>query len=94
MKTGTPMYKVFTVLLALCLLLINVTAFAGVFAPAFERELNLGDTGEDVLALETRLKELGYFNEEPDTTFDAQTQYTLKAFQMNNMLFIYLVPDA
>ncbi|NLM85947.1 MAG: DUF3520 domain-containing protein [Clostridiales bacterium] len=93
MKTGTPMYKVFTVLLALCLLLINVTAFAGVFAPAFERELNLGDTGEDVLALETRLKELGYFNEEPDTTFDAQTQYTLKAFQMNNMLFITGVMD-
>ena len=93
MKTGTPMYKDFTVLLALCLLLINVTAFAGVFAPAFERELNLGDTGEDVLALETRLKELGYFNEEPDTTFDAQTQYTLKAFQMNNMLFITGVMD-
>ena len=54
--------------------------------PAFTRELREGDTGDDVLALETRLRELLYFMNVPDTTFGPDTTAALAAFQSDHGL--------
>ena len=55
-------------------------------AAAEGRILKKGDTGEDVLALETRLAELRYFAGVPDETFDEETEAALLAFQARNRL--------
>ena len=45
------------------------------------KTLKRGDTGEEVKALQTRLKELGYITGEVDTTFGAGTEQAVKDFQ-------------
>ena len=46
----------------------------------------LGDTGEKVTWIQTRLKELEYLEKDPDGVFDEMTEEALKAFQRNNGL--------
>ena len=46
----------------------------------------LGDTGEKVTWIQTRLKELEYLEKEPDGIFDEETEAALKEFQRNNGL--------
>lgn len=47
------------------------------------RVLQLGDTGEDVTALQNALKYMGYLTVEPDGIFGNYTLNALKAFQKN-----------
>lgn len=44
-------------------------------------QLREGDTGDDVLKLQNRLKELGYYSAEPNGTFDAATTESVKLFE-------------
>ena len=46
----------------------------------------IGDTGEKVTWIQTRLKELEYLDREPTGTFDGETAEALAAFQGNNGL--------
>ena len=43
-------------------------------------------TSEQVISLEQRLSELGYFSAESDTTYDAETRSALESFQQANGL--------
>lgn len=64
------------------------------FAPVtYERVLKVGDTGEDVLALEERLNLLGYSIGIPDTEYDEDTFYAVKKYQDNAGLYPYGVLD-
>ena len=45
-----------------------------------------GDTGEKVIRIQTRLKELGYLDREPTGTFDEETEKALKVFQRHHGL--------
>ena len=56
------------------------------------RTLNVGDTGEDVYAVEERLKALGYLLEANDV-YDELTENAVKNFQSNTGLFSYGVAD-
>ena len=56
------------------------------------RTLNVGDTGEDVYAVEERLKALGYLLEANDV-YDELTANAVKNFQSNTELFSYGVAD-
>ncbi|CAN5878645.1 hypothetical protein BH23ACT12_BH23ACT12_09560 [soil metagenome] len=49
--------------------------------PAGSRALRTGDSGPEVRALETRLKELGYDPGRADGTFDQYTRFAVIAFQ-------------
>ena len=51
-----------------------------------KRIWSLGDTGETVTWIQTRLKELEYLEKEPDGVFDEATETALKTFQMYNGL--------
>ncbi len=75
----------------LCLMLAAVMALGAVGAwaeNAFVRELKPRDSGEDVRAVQQRLRELGYAVSEPDGVFSEETEYALKAFQRINMLLV------
>ncbi len=50
------------------------------------RSLTKGSSGEDVLALETRLATLGFFDGEPDKKYDDATAYAVRLFQEENGL--------
>ncbi len=50
------------------------------------RTLSKGSSGEDVLALETRLATLGFFDGEPDKKYDDSTVYAVRLFQEENGL--------
>lgn len=56
------MQKTVLILLSLLLCLFMLCAAAEEEATRFYDTLQYGDTGEDVLALQTRLKELGYYS--------------------------------
>ena len=55
-------------------------------AAAFTGELREGDTGEAVIALQTRLRDLGYFSGEADGVFGPDTAEALTRFQKRNGL--------
>lgn len=64
------------------------------FTPVtYERVLKVGDTGEDVLALEERLNVLGYGVGIPDKEYDEETFYAVKKYQDNAGLYPYGVLD-
>ncbi len=50
------------------------------------RTLSKGSTGDDVLALETRLATLGFFDGEPNNKYDDDTIYAVRLFQEENGL--------
>lgn len=56
--------------------------------------LKRGDTGEAVLLLQLRLKELGYNDTETDGTFGEGTEKALCAFQQRNDLLKTGMADA
>ena len=53
-----------------------------------------GDTGDNVLALQARLCELGYLTKTPDGIFDADTEAALVAFQRWNGLLATGIADS
>ncbi|MBR2476574.1 MAG: PDZ domain-containing protein [Clostridia bacterium] len=64
------------------------------FTPVtYERVLRVGDTGDDVLALEQRLDVLGYGVGVPDKVYDEETYYAVKKYQDNSGLYPYGVLD-
>ena len=74
-----------TACLALALL-IALTSAGISEPPAFARDLMEGDEGDDVLALQRRLRELGYFAGTADGAFGPDTAAALVAFQRDNGL--------
>ena len=71
------MKKITAVILAALMAL----PFAAGAAGEESRIWQTGDTGETVLWIQTRLKELDYLEKEPDGTFDSETAEALKEFQ-------------
>ena len=63
-------------------------------AAGFVRELKEGDKGEDVLALQEKLRELGYFAGISDGIFGPDTVSALTAFQQANNLLASGILDA
>ena len=53
-----------------------------------DRILRYGYTGDDVLSVQTRLKELGYYTGELNGTYDSATLLAVRAFQQNNNLVV------
>jgi len=68
-----------------------LTRFSNAYAqmPALE----MGATSNDVLVMQRRLKELGYFSGEPIGAFDEATRQAVESFQMVNGLPITGVAD-
>lgn len=65
-----------------------------VFAPVMgTRKLKVGDTGEDVLAVEQRLEAMGYPLDSVDEVFNNQTEIMVSNFQKDCELFAYGVAD-
>ncbi len=60
---------------------------------AYERVLKIGDTGKDVLAIEERLRLLGYTVGVPDEVFDEKTYLATLNFQRIADLYPYGVMD-
>ncbi len=88
MKQSNHRTAVFMIVLILALS-IALAGFAPVMAAqavAFTGELKEGDEGEGVIALQTRLKELGYLSGEPDGIFGPDTVAALILFQQQNGL--------
>ena len=65
------------------------------FANAYSQMdmLQLGDSSNDVLVMQRRLKELGYYSGEPAGAFDDATRQAVESFQMVNGLPITGVAD-
>ncbi|MGI6726707.1 MAG: YfbK domain-containing protein [Christensenellales bacterium] len=82
-NTQTIFHKPAALLMALLMALFLALPALG--AP-FTQELRPGDSGEEVLAMQTRLKELGYFTGRPDGKFDDATRAALIRFQQDNNL--------
>ena len=76
---GKTMRKTLAVLLAAVLLLTGMAGLA-------EQIWRLGDTGERVTEIQTRLRELGYLDGDPTGVFDEETEEALAAFQQRNSL--------
>lgn len=57
------------------------------------RKLQTGDTGKDVLAIEQRLSAMGYYIDNVDEEYDAQTEAAVRLFQELQGLFPYGVAD-
>ena len=91
MKKNRIILSIPTILFAAMLALILMLALP---ACAEGRILRTGDTGADVLALETRLSELRYFMGTPDEVFDAETEAALMRFQARNNLLETGMADA
>ena len=80
--------RILTAALSLLLMLsplIDAAAAAG-SSLKFDRELKQGDEGEDVRALQERLKVLGYYAGTADGLFGLDTQEALAEFQRQNGL--------
>ena len=73
----------------------RVVPFSEVYylTPSFARVLRVGDTGEDVLAMEQRLDALGFDIGIPDEVFGDDTFYAVKKFQEITGLHPYGVLD-
>ena len=82
-NTQTFFHKLSALLMALLMALSLALPALG--AP-FTQELRPGDSGEEVLAMQMRLKELGYFTGQPDGNFDEATRAALILFQQDNNL--------
>ncbi len=82
-NTQTFFHKLSVLLMALLMALSLALPALG--AP-FTQELRPGDSGEEVLAMQMRLKELGYFTGQPDGNFDKATRAALILFQQDNNL--------
>ena len=65
--------------------LMALTIAAGAMGEE-NRIWQLGDTGEKVTWIQTRLKELEYLEKEPDGIFDEETEAALMSFQRDNGL--------
>ena len=65
--------------------LMALTIAAGAMGEE-NRIWQLGDTGEKVTWIQTRLKELEYLEKEPDGIFDEETEAALMCFQRDNGL--------
>jgi Ca-activated chloride channel family protein len=87
-------------MLTICLTMVLLAAAAGAVAlspatyPAYNQELKSGNRGEDVLALQQRLSELGYYHGPQDGMFNAQTLQALILFQQQNNLLATGTLDA
>ena len=68
-----------------------LTRFANAYAQMATLKLN--DNSNDVLVMQRRLKEYGYFSGSPDGAFDAATRQAVESFQMVNGLPITGVAD-
>ncbi len=66
--------------------LVDTDALPGAPKPLDFRELNLGDTGEDVMALKDRIIALGYAEELYGEAYTANERYALSRFQYDNGL--------
>ena len=66
-------------------LLITLAVAAGAMGEE-NRIWQKGDTGEKVLWIQQRLKDLEYLNRDPDGIFDEETETALRNFQRNNGL--------
>ncbi len=60
---------------------------------SYDRVLKIGDTGKDVVAIEERLRILGYSVGVPDEVFDLQTYLATLNFQKSTELYPYGVMD-
>ena len=58
----------------------------GVLADGQEADRPMDMTSDEVVLLENRLSELGYFSSESDATYDAETRSALESFQQANGL--------
>ena len=78
-----------------CAILALVTLLT-LAAPALARgEIwQKGDTGEKVLEIQARLKELGYLEDETPGAFDEKTENAVTAFQRRNGLLATGMVDA
>lgn len=74
------------------MLTVAMPAFA--LASGMIRELKQGDKGEDVLVMQERLRELGYFAGIADGVFGPDTVFALTAFQQGNNLLESGILDA
>ena len=83
---GRSLFTYMIVFLALSIILVALSPIAISEQPALARELREGDTGEDVLAMQRRLHELGYLAEKPSGSFGPETTAALTAFQRDNGL--------
>ena len=68
-----------------------LTRFAGAYAQM--EALRKGSVSNDVLVMQRKLRELGYFSGEPDGAFSEATQRAVESFQMVNGLPITGVAD-
>jgi len=59
----------------------------------YDRVMKIGDTGNDVLAMEQRLNTMGYSVGVPDKVFDEDTFYAVKKYQEMQGLYPYGVLD-
>ena len=73
-------------LTALILALLMTLAVAAGAMGEENRIWQKGDTGEKVLWIQQRLKDLEYLNRDPDGIFDEETETALRNFQRNNGL--------
>ena len=58
----------------------------GALADGQEADRPMDMTSDEVVLLENRLSELGYFSSESDATYDAETRSALESFQQANGL--------
>ena len=90
MKRMNRSKKCFTALLMACLMLVTTLAAAGT-AQAYiwpDRDLVYGLTGEDVLSLQTALRDQGYEVGALDGIFGAYTENALIAYQTDHDLYV------
>ena len=83
------MKKLIAMLMAV---LFCLTAAAGALAEE-NRIWQLGDRGEDVAQIQTRLRELGYLTTEPTGVFDDDTEAALRRFQRDQGLLVTGMAD-
>ena len=84
------MKKLTAILMAVLMLLSAAAAAAGEENKIWQK----GDSGEKVTWIQTRLKELGYLEEEPTGVFDEETEAALLEFQWNEGLLATGMADA
>ena len=70
----------------LSLLLVFTLLLGLVPAASADTVLKTGDSGEQVVRLQERLRELGYLSQDPTGVFDEATEAALSAFQARNGL--------
>lgn len=75
--------KVIALILALALI-VPAAALGELQNTTARGSMTVGTTGDEVLTVEQKLKDLGYFDGTPDTTYDEDTAAAVKAFQKLN----------